>query len=94
MEVMDDHIRLIWSICLVPPASVFWYWYWENVVLAQKPELDEDPNGDREEQERLSRDVDDKIDDLYIYIERNYVVPRRHGQRKEPRFQKKKCKEE
>ena len=81
---LHDHVRLIWSLCLVPPESVLYYW--ENIVVTEKPELDLDPNGDPDEQERLRRDIDEKVDDLHTYVERNYVGYIRQGKRKDPRF--------
>ena len=81
---LNDFIKLIWSTALVPLAHLLWYW--ENIVLTAKPEIN-DKNLHPDELQHIKKDYEERVDQLLQYLEKTYIgFFNRNRIWKEPRF--------
>ena len=75
---LQDFVRLIWTVAMVPPSDV--QWYWTHIVLPSKPELqDDEPQHDFFER---------AINTFLSYIEKTYIgVTDANGKLRKPRYE-------
>ena len=65
--LLQDYVRTIWSVALVPVEDISWYW--AHIVLPTKPqiELEESDNNDVRKAESQA------VEKLLEYVERNFI---------------------
>ena len=73
---LQDYVRTIWSVALVPAGDISWYW--EHIVLPAKPQMDNN---------KESKDISQTVENLLEYVERNFIGRRdREGRYERPQF--------
>ena len=71
---LQDYVRTIWSVALVPAGDISWYW--EHIVLPAKPQMDNN---------KESKDISQTVENLLEYVERNFIGRRdREGRYERP----------
>ena len=78
---LQDYIRTIWSVALVPAGDISWYW--QHIVLPAKPQIELEDSDNNKERKTISQ----AVENLLEYGERNFIGRRdREGRYERPQF--------
>ena len=76
---LQDYVRTIWSVALVPAGDISWYW--EHLVLPAKPQIELEDSDNNKERKAISQGVENLLE----YVERNFIGRRdREGRYERP----------
>ena len=71
---LQEYVRTIWSVALVPVEDISWYW--AHIVLPAKPQIElEDSDNNEDARKAISQ----AVEKLLEYVERNFIG-RRDGE--------------